>query len=73
MKKNSIFSPKIEPCCIYCEHATLIALNDQVICPKKGIVAADFSCRHFCYTPLKRTPSAPPLSRQEYDKNDFII
>ena len=73
MKKNVIFSKKIEPRCIYCEHATAVTLNAQVICPKKGLVREDFSCRHFCYTPLKRTPSKTPQLQSDFDKNDFAI
>lgn len=73
MKKNSIFSKKIEPYCIYCEHATSVVAGEQVICPKKGIVQADYSCRHFQYTPLKRTPMPTPKLQNDFDKNDFAI
>lgn len=50
-----MFSKKVEPRCVYCKRG--IALNDdQMVCPKKGIVTAGDSCRAFRYDPLKRVP-----------------
>ena len=33
--------------------------EDQVVCPKKGVMAAGSRCRSFKYDPLKRVPPRP--------------
>lgn len=68
-----IFSKNIEKCCAYCERAKKIALNEQVLCPSKGLVNADFYCKKFVYTPLKRTPSPQIFKKDDYTKEDFEI
>ena len=68
-----IFSKDIEKCCALCTHATIVLHKDQVICPKKGIVNADFCCRKFLYSPLKRTPAPHIFKKDEYTKEDFSI
>ncbi|MBR6793869.1 MAG: hypothetical protein IKM48_05885 [Clostridia bacterium] len=54
-----IFSTEIEKICAYCEHGKPICGTDDIICPKKGIVRADHSCKKFLYSPLRRTPPKP--------------
>jgi len=54
----NLFQKKIEPRCIYCVHGRTLG-EDQVICPKKGVMAAASHCRSFKYDPLKRTPPRP--------------
>lgn len=54
-----IFSQDIEKICAYCEHGKPIFGTDDIICTKKGLVRADFSCKKFLYTPLRRTPPKP--------------
>jgi hypothetical protein len=46
--------------CRFCERATLINDEDNVLCSVKGIVFADYCCRKFSYDPLKREPKMPP-------------
>ena len=46
--------------CRFCERATLISDEDNVLCSLKGIVYADYCCRKFTYDPLKREPKMPP-------------
>ena len=54
----NLFQKKIEPRCTYCVHGR--ALNEeQVACPKKGVMAAGSYCRSFKYDPLKRVPPRP--------------
>ncbi len=54
-----IFSKEIEQICAYCEHGKPILGTEDIICPKKGLVKADFKCKKFVYTPLRRTPPKP--------------
>ena len=54
-----IFSKEIEKICAYCEHGKSIHGTDDIICPKKGLVRADYSCKKFLYSPLRRTPPKP--------------
>ena len=53
-----LFQKKIEPRCVYCSHSRHLN-EEQVICPKKGVMAAGSHCRSFKYDPLKRTPPRP--------------
>ena len=52
--------------CASCEYASLLHLSDQVLCSRRGIVDADFSCRRFSYDPLKRTPKPFPRPELEF-------
>lgn len=53
MKIKKITDDKI---CKFCEKSTEIPLTGNMLCPKKGIVEADFVCVHFKYDPFKRVP-----------------
>lgn len=69
-----LFSEKIRPMCIYCQHAKpSIGDDDHMVCPHKGVVTFDFSCRKYKYDPLKRIPRRPPLPDFDYDKKDFTF
>ena len=54
-----IFSKDIEKICAYCEYGKTIVGTDDIICAKKGLVRADFTCKKFLYSPLRRTPPKP--------------
>ena len=54
----NLFQKKIEPRCTYCAHGRAMG-EDQVVCPKKGVMAAGSHCRSFKYDPLKREPPRP--------------
>ena len=54
----SLFLKKIEPSCAYCSRGRALS-EDQIACPKKGIMTPVSSCRAFKYDPLKRTPPRP--------------
>ena len=61
----SLFQKKIEPRCAYCAHGRALE-EDQIVCPKKGVMSAGSHCRSFRYDPLKRVPpvpAAPDFSR----------
>ena len=68
-----LFRKDIEPRCAYCTKGSKI--NDrEVICSRKGIVAAEFSCRSFRYDPLRREPPRPiKLETSKLREEDFQI
>ena len=59
MKKKS---PEIDRICKYCELASSLNDHDRMLCCKKGIVSAGYSCRAFQYDPLKRDPGKRPVA-----------
>ena len=54
----NLFQKKIEPRCAYCVRGQMLS-EDQVACPKKGVMSPGSSCRAFKYDPLKRVPPRP--------------
>ena len=68
-----LFRKDIEPRCAYCKKGN--ALSDrEVICVKRGIVAAEDSCRAFRYDPMKRVPPRPvKLNTEKLSAEDFMI
>ena len=65
-------TPEIPKYCCYCENATLINDENNVLCSKKGIVNNDYKCRKFVYDPLKRKPRPlPPLPT--LDAEDIVM
>ncbi|MBR3998640.1 MAG: hypothetical protein IKI93_09910 [Clostridia bacterium] len=60
-------SDKIEKYCKYCEKAKTLSDPDRMLCEKRGIVSAGYSCRLFRYDPLKRTPKiSRPVPSAEF-------
>lgn len=59
-KKIELGDADLPRVCRFCERATLINDEENVLCSDKGIVLADFCCRKFSYDPLKREPKMPP-------------
>ena len=53
-----LFQKKIEPRCAYCARGRALG-EDQVVCPKKGVMSGGSSCRGFTYDPMKRVPPRP--------------
>lgn len=53
-----LFQKKIDPRCTYCAWGHTLN-EDQVACPKKGVMASGSHCRAFRYDPLKRVPPRP--------------
>ena len=53
------------PCvCEFCEHATTINDEFNVLCNHRGIVNKEYKCKKFVYDPLKRVPRPlPPLPK----------
>ena len=46
----------IQPKCDYCQFGKRAKDGDKVLCEKRGLVDASFSCGKFTYSPLKRIP-----------------
>lgn len=61
------FKERIEVFCKYCEHASPIVSEDKMVCPKYGVVSADYKCRRFRYDPLKREPKRAQISTDGLD------
>jgi len=62
-KRNTKFADwdnDLPRACRFCERATIISDEENVLCSLKGIVYADYCCRKFAYDPLKREPKMPP-------------
>ena len=73
MATHKLFGNRIPPACRYCETALRCsALDGTVLCSRKGVVAADYSCKSYQYDPLKRIPKQP-LDFQEFKEADFSI
>lgn len=68
-----LFQKKIEPRCVYCAHGRALG-EDQIVCPKKGVMAAGSHCRGFKYDPLKRVPPRPAkLNGIGFDGEEFHL
>lgn len=67
MKKQE--KPECPRVCAFCEHATSLQTDGQMLCARRGIVEGGYVCRRFRYDPLKRNPrpSAPLLSFSDED------
>ena len=68
-----LFRKKLPRHCAYCIHAGKMS-DHEMICRKKGVVAAADQCRRFRYDPLKRIPVRP--KPQRFDKltqQDFTL
>lgn len=68
-----LFRKRIPRSCQYCQYSAAME-NDQLLCSKRGVVAASFECRKFRYAPCKRIPvkmKAPDFSK--YENEDFSL
>ena len=68
-----LFEKDMDPRCAYCQRGTTLD-DGQVMCMKKGIVAAGGSCRRFRYDPLKRvSPKPMTASFDRFKDEDFTL
>ena len=73
LKKNKKHTnPDTPKMCLYCENATIISDDDNVLCSIKGIVNKEYRCKKCIYDPLKRRPKKPLLVQQA-DPSDFEL
>lgn len=62
MKKKLLEEYDISKTCAFCEYATKTLDSEKMLCRKRGLVNACFSCRAFSYDLMKRMPKRmPPL------------
>lgn len=62
----------MEPKCEYCVHARIPEDRTEALCPKKGVVSLDYSCKKFKYDPIKRIPKKVTL-QSIFTEEDFKI
>lgn len=68
-----LFRKKMPRYCVYCVHAGKLS-EHEMICRKKGVVAAADQCRRFQYDPLKRVPARPQPPRfDKFTSQDFTL
>ena len=70
--KKKLIGDNIEPKCAYCKHSKAAPDKTKVLCPKKGVMDLDYSCKKFSYDPLKRVPVRTP-DLQQFSKEDFSL
>ena len=70
--KRKILGAGIPPKCRYCRFGTAAPDGDAVICPKKGVLDKDASCKKFRYDPLKRAPRQAP-DMLTFSESDFTL
>jgi len=57
MKYNETDRPRL---CMYCENASPLRSETEMLCRYRGVVSALHVCRKFMYDPLKRRPRIMP-------------
>lgn len=68
-----LFRKKIIRSCSYCQHGTPMD-EEQILCSKRGVVSANYSCRKFRYNPCKRIPpKMKALDLEKYQDADFSL
>jgi len=68
-----LFRKKMTRSCSYCQRGTAMG-NDQILCTKRGVVSAYYSCGNFRYYPCKRIPQKmKALDLQKYQDTDFSL
>lgn len=68
-----LFRNDMDPRCAYCAKGNPIS-DREVLCPRKGVVASEFSCSRFKYDPLRRIPPRPvKLETSRLKDTDFSI
>lgn len=54
--KQKLFNKDISPQCSICKHGKNTPDGKEVICHRKGVIAADYVCKKYVYDVLKRSP-----------------
>jgi hypothetical protein len=68
-----LFDRNIEPSCSYCRYGTALG-QDEIMCIKRGIMAAHGSCMAFRYEPTKRIPEVSPgFNVSGLSEDDFSL
>ncbi len=68
MKKRDLYEVyDIEESCAFCEHASPLSDDREVLCRYKGVVQVSYRCKKFTYDLLKRIPSPRIMSLPAID------
>lgn len=67
-----LFSQKAHKACRNCQYGRKTTDGEKILCTRKGIVEPDYSCRRYCYDPLKRVPRRMP-SLPDFTPEDFKL
>ena len=70
--RKKVIGRNVEPRCKYCHYGTPTADGESVVCPKKGVLDKDESCKKFRYNPLKRAPRQDP-EVLSFSESDFTL
>ena len=60
MKKKLCEQYDISKKCAFCEYASKTLDEEKMLCKKKGVVNAEYSCMAFRYDLMKRAPKRLP-------------
>lgn len=55
-KGEKYFDKSIKPKCDYCQFGKRAKDGNKILCEKRGLMDADYSCNKFSYSPLRRIP-----------------
>lgn len=72
--RSKFFDREIDQACRYCAIGTPNVNQDFVLCPKRGVMAAEDHCSAFRYDPLRREiRRAPKIAAGDYRPEDFEL
>lgn len=71
--KQGLFNKMLEPRCAYCSRGSMAPTGTEFLCPVKGLVQSNFSCKKFDYDPLKRQPKNGPKLPDGFTASDFSL
>ncbi len=69
---KDLFDKEISPKCKYCRFGAEVLGGEKILCPKKGVLDPDFSCKKYKYDPLKRDPYKLPKP-VGFSEDDFTL
>ncbi|MBR3552726.1 MAG: hypothetical protein IKN72_04980 [Clostridia bacterium] len=72
MKQKLLNERDEAPQCALCIHGTIVDGDDEVLCPRYGVMKPDGACRKYRYDPLKRKPQKAKLNT-DFDPSDFAL
>ena len=72
--RKKLLGNDVAPACQYCVYGEPCAVDGEILCPKRGVMRAESSCRKFSYDPLKRRPDRPQIAQPEaFSQDDFKL
>jgi hypothetical protein len=68
----NLFSKENDKKCAHCVFATIIEIDERILCPNRGFVYSDDRCQKYKYDALKRIPKKQPVL-PTYSEDDFKL